>query len=136
MPNFPTEDEAILSFLNRPSAQKPDAKSGPRLLVFDPSADLCAFARSVLSQRGFDVRTTCAFGDAKILLRVDRVDFVLVGPGTPQLPADAAARDLAALAPRASLLQLAPDFKSRDALEATETLLQLFGIDSSPHLSA
>lgn len=128
IPNFATEDEAIMAFLNRASPPRTDAKHGPRLLVFDPSADLCVFARSVLSQRGFDVRTTCAFGDAKLLLRAGPVDYVLVGPGTPQLPADTAARDLASIAPRASVLQLGADFKSHDALTATETLLELFGI--------
>jgi hypothetical protein len=34
---------------------------------------------------------------------------------------------LRALAPKATALQLAADFKSRDALEAFDALLQLFG---------
>jgi anti-anti-sigma factor len=127
-PNFQTEDEAILSFQNRPSGARSDATRGPRLLVFDPSADLCIFARSVLSRHGFDVRTTCAFGDAKLLLRADQVDFVLVGPGTAQLPAERAARDLSAVAPQASVLQLAPDFMSHDATKAAQILLEVCGI--------
>jgi anti-anti-sigma factor len=133
IPNFETEEEAIVSFLNRAVAQRP-APSGPRLLVFDPSADLCSFARTVLSQHGYDVRTTCAFGDAKLLLRVDSVDYILVGPCSTQLPPDMAARDLAAIAPRASVLQLSPDFRSRDALEATEILLHLFGLSGTSQL--
>jgi hypothetical protein len=32
------------------------------------------------------------------------------------------------LMPKATTLQLAPDFKSRDALDATAVLLQLFGV--------
>jgi hypothetical protein len=35
---------------------------------------------------------------------------------------------LKALAPKATILQLAPGFKSRDAFEASSALLQLFGI--------
>lgn len=133
IPNFESEEEAIVSFLNRPVAQRP-AQSGPRLLIFDPSADLCTFARTVLTQHGYDVRTTCAFGDAKLLLRVDSVDYVLVGPCSSQLPPDTAARDLAALAPHASVLQLSPEFKSHGALEATEILLQLFGLSGASQL--
>lgn len=128
IPNFDTEDEAILSFHNRPSVTRSDASRGPRLLVFDPSADLCIFARTVLSRHGFDVRTTCAFGDAKLLLRTNQIDCVLVGPGTAQLRPDAVARDLSAVAPRASVLQLEPDFMSHDATKATQILLEVCGL--------
>lgn len=128
MPNFASEDEAIMSLLSRTSLPRPDTGNGPRVLVFDPSADLCTFARTVLAERGFTVRTTCSFGDAKLLLRVGHADFILVGPCNPQLPADIAARELAELAPRASIFQLGPDFKARDAMEATETLLEIFGL--------
>ncbi|HZQ44300.1 MAG TPA: STAS domain-containing protein [Acidobacteriaceae bacterium] len=133
IPTFANEDEAIQSFLGRPSPEKP-AEPGPRLLIFDPSADLCTFARTVLSQHGFSVRTTCSFSDAKLLLRVDRPDHILVGPCTTQLPSDTVAQELAAIAPQASILQLDSDFKSRDALEASQTLLQMFGITNSSQL--
>ncbi|HEY4010589.1 MAG TPA: STAS domain-containing protein [Acidobacteriaceae bacterium] len=136
MPNFATEDDAILSFMERGYAQPAAAKSARRLLIFDPSPDLCTFARSVLSSRGFDVRTTCAFGDAKLLLRVDPVEYILIGPGTPQIPAEMAAHELAALAPGASVLQLGADFKSRDALDATQSLIQMFGIGGGSPASA
>lgn len=134
IPNFDTEDEAILSFQNRAAATTSDARRGPRLLVFDPSPDLCIFARSILSRHGFDVRTTCAFGDAKLLLRADQVDFVLVGPGTAQLPPEVAARDLSAAAPRASILQLGTDFMSHDATKATEILLEVCGLSGTSQL--
>ncbi len=126
IPNFESEDEAILAFLDRAPAQTSEAERGPRLLVFDPSADLCTFVRTILSQRGFSVQTTCSFGDAKLLLRVDRADYILVGPCSVQLPPEMAVRGLAAIAPQASILQLSSDFKSHDALEATQLLLQMF----------
>lgn len=125
---YPTEEEAILSFLKQHASQKPEEKRGVKLLVFDPSADLCAFVRTVLTQHGFDVRTTCSFRDAKILLKVDEVDYILVGPGTPQLSSESVTSELRAMAPKASALQLAADFKSRDAIEASQTLLQMLGV--------
>jgi anti-anti-sigma factor len=136
IPNFENEDEAILAFHDRAPAQKSEVERGPRLLIFDPSADLCTFARTVLSQRGFNVRTTCSFGDAKLLLRVDRADYILVGPCSAQLPPEMAARGLAAIAPQASILQLGSDFKSHDALEATELLLQMFGMGGTSQTPA
>jgi anti-anti-sigma factor len=133
IPNFADEDEAILSFLGTATAERPSER-GPRLLVFDPSADLCLFARTILAHRGFSVRTTCSFGDAKLLLRVDRADFILVGPCNAQLPPAIVASELAALAPQASIMQLDADFKSRDALQASESLLQMFGVSGASQL--
>jgi anti-anti-sigma factor len=123
----PTEEDAILSFLKQPSAQKAQEKLGPRVLVLDQSADLCAFVRTVLMQRGFDVKSASYIHDAKILLQVDDVDYILVGPDTPQLCSETVVGSLRALAPRAAALQLGADFMCRDALEATEALLQMFG---------
>ena len=101
------------------------------MLVLDESADLCVFVRTVLSRHGYDVRSTCSFRDAKILLNADGVDYILVGPGTPQLPAETVLRSLTALAPKATALHLDADFKIRDAQEATDALLQMFGVSSA-----
>jgi hypothetical protein len=126
--SFESEDEAILAFADGAPARRARAEQGPSLLIFDPSPDLCTFARTVLAQHGFDVRTTCSFGDAKLLLRVDPADYILVGPCNTQMPSEMAARGLAAIAPAASILQLDSDFKSHDALQATGILLQMFSI--------
>jgi anti-anti-sigma factor len=127
LPSYPTEEEAILSFLKQRSLEDAQARRGPRVLVVDESADLCVFVRSVLIRHGYDVKTSCSFRDAKILLQVDEVDYIVVGPGTPQLSAEAILSSLTALAPRASALRLDADFKLRDALAATDSLLQMFG---------
>ena len=124
--SFDTEEEAILAFADGAPARRREVGQGPSLLIFDPSPDLCTFARSVLSQHGYNVRTTCSFGDAKLLLRVDPADYILIGPCNAQLPPEMASRGLAAIAPKASVLHLEPDFKSHDALQATEILLQIF----------
>jgi hypothetical protein len=51
-----------------------------------------------------------------------------VGPGSPQLPAETVVRSLTALAPTAKVMLLEADFKIRDAQEATDALLQMFGV--------
>jgi hypothetical protein len=81
----------------------------------------------VLLQHGYDVRSTCSFRDAKILLQVDTVDYILVGPGTLLLPSETILNSLKALAPKATALKLDADFRGRDANEASEALLQMFG---------
>jgi anti-anti-sigma factor len=127
LPVHPTEDEAILSFLDRPMDQKSQGKAGPRVLVLDQSADLCSFVRTVLMQHGFEVKSASYFKDARILLQVDHVDYILVGPDSEQFCYTTILGSLRALAPKATALQLAADFKSHDALAASEALLQLFG---------
>jgi anti-anti-sigma factor len=132
--SYPTEEDAIQSFLKQDSPQTAEEKRGLSVLVFDPAADLCMFVRTVLAQHGFDVKMSCSFRDAKVLLRVDQVDYILVGPGTLQLPSETVANELSALAPKASALQLSADFKSHDAIQATETLLHMFGVSSTPQI--
>jgi anti-anti-sigma factor len=122
---YDTEEAAILSFLERQPTQHIE-KHGTRVLFFDQSPDLCAFVRAVLTQHGFDVKWTCNYGDAKILLRVEDVEYILVGPGTPQLPSETSLRGLRAIAPRTAAFHLPSDFKVQDAHLATEALLALF----------
>lgn len=129
--SYPTEEEAILSFLKQRSAQEAQGKRGARVLVVEESGDLCVFVRTVLMQHGFDVKSTCSFRDAKLLLRVDEVDYILVGPGGPQLSSETVLRSLTALAPRATALRLDAEFKSCDAREATDALLQMFGANGA-----
>jgi anti-anti-sigma factor len=128
---FPTEEEAILSFLHRRPADALPEKRGPRVLVVDESVDLCVFVRTVLQHHGFDVRSFSLFRDAEIILQADPFDYILVGPGTIQRPADSSLKSLAALAPRAVPLRLDDDFKIRDAEEATDALLELFQVRPS-----
>jgi anti-anti-sigma factor len=129
---YPTEDGATLSFVDRPVDRKTVGKAGPRVLVLDQSADLCSFVTTVLMQHGFDVKSANYFQDAKILLQVDHADYILIGPDTAHFCSETVLGSLKALAPKATTLQLAADFKSRDALEASEALLQLF--EAQQHL--
>jgi anti-anti-sigma factor len=125
--SYATEEEAIVSFLKQRTAGEAQANGGPRVLVFDESADLCVFVRTVLTGRGYDVRSTCSFRDAKTLLGVDGVEYIVVGPSTPRLSAESVVAALTALSPKAKTLRLDAEFKLRDAREATNALLQMFG---------
>jgi PleD family two-component response regulator len=100
LPSYPTEEEAILSFLKQSPTQEAQSRSGPRVLIVDESADLCVFVRTALTQHGFNVKSTRTFRDAKILLQVDTVDYLLIGHGTPQLSSETVLRSLTALAQR------------------------------------
>ncbi len=127
-----TEEDAILSFLKQRIEPKVESRPSSRVLFYGSSGDLCVFVKAVLDQHGFEVRSTNNFGDAKILLRADAVDFILVGPCTPQLSAEMALQSLQPLAPTAAALRLDADFHSLDAHEATEALLRLFNSTTKP----
>src|ERR1700742_751045 len=120
LPSYATEEDAIVSFLKQRSAEEAQAKRGARVIVVDESPDLCTFVRTVLTQHGYDVKSTCSFRDAKILLEVDSVEYIVVGPGNPQLSSETVLKTLTGLAPAAKAMQLAADFRIRDAREATD----------------
>ena len=125
---YATEEEAIASFLTQPSAQAAPGKAAAKVLVLDQSADLCAFVKTVLTAHGFDVRSASLVRDARVLLQVEKVDYILLSADSPQLCSESVVGSLKSLAPKAAALQLAADFKKRDALDATSTLLDLFGV--------
>lgn len=126
--SYPTEQEAVQSFLAAQTAQSTAAKCGATLLVFDPSADLCVFMRSVLASHGFDVRTVCSLRDAKLLLRVDAVDYILIGPGTPQLLPEFTAQELSAISPKASVLHFGSNLDPHNPANVTASVLQMLGV--------
>jgi anti-anti-sigma factor len=124
---YATEGEAIRSFLEQPVGAAVLQRRGPRVLFVDESAEFCVFVTSVLRPYGLDVRSASK-RDARVLLQVDGADYILVGPGTPQLPAETVLRSLASLAPKAAALHLNDDFKTLDAQTAAAALLSLFSL--------
>lgn len=129
--SFPTEEEAILSYLRQPPPKDAQTGDGPRVLFVDESPDLCVFVRTVLMRHGFDVQSHCLLRDAKLLLQIDNVDYILAGPSSYQRPSETVLGALTPLAPKAVALHLDDDFKNRDAEEATAALLQLFKLQPS-----
>jgi anti-anti-sigma factor len=124
--SYASEQDAILSFLRQPAAPGEGDYSGHHVLVVDRSPDLGAFVRAVLGRRGYDVRLASLVSDAKILLQVQPVEYILVGPGTPQLPAATILASLKSIAPQAIALQLTPEFRTFDAHQAAELLIEMF----------
>jgi len=124
---YPTEEDAMASFVRGCSPRETAPMAGPRVLVLDESADMCTFLTAVLTQLGFAVESATCFWDARILLDVDAADYILLGPDAPKLPVKNVASALKVLAPEACVLQLDRDFKFQDALESTEVLLDMFG---------
>ncbi len=129
---FSSEQEAISSYSSGSAARRAEEHGGRRVLAFDPSPDLCAFVRTVLTQHHFTVRTCSILQDAKIVLRSNPTEILLVGPGSAHLSSDAIAQSLTAVVPQATVFRLPPQFKTQNAQEATSTLLQLFGLAQPP----
>ena len=128
---FSSEEDALASFRKLGSVPKLPTAHGTRLLVFDPSPNLCVFLRSVLSCHGFEVRSATTLREAEVLLSAQPAEILLIGPGTAQLHPEMAAAALASASPGALTLQLPPGFKSLDAAQATEALLGLFAADEA-----
>jgi len=133
---YATEQDAISSFSKKASTQNTQGCGGPRVLVVDSSPDLCVFIRSVLSQHGFDVKSTNLVRDAKTMLLVGDIDVILIGPSTPQLSSETVAQSLEAVAPNVKMLQLGADFKRHHAHEAAQILLEMFELPGSTKQSA
>ncbi len=126
LPCSPTEQEVVVSFLHQSLASDSQGQPGRRVLVVDRSRDLGAFVRAVLTQHGYEVHSASLVADAKILLQVHPVDYIVVGHGTPQMPSEQVLAALKNLAPRATALQLTKEFRSFDAHQAAEVLLEMF----------
>jgi anti-anti-sigma factor len=126
MPVDASEEESIAALLEHRPAQASQEKPGPRVLLLHPSLDICAFISAVLRQHGFDVRPTCLLSDARIVLGVEAVDYLLVGAGSSQFSVETALATLMPRAPKAIVLRLEDDFNVRDADQASVTLLRMF----------
>ncbi|MGA7885334.1 MAG: STAS domain-containing protein, partial [Acidobacteriaceae bacterium] len=112
---YPTEEDAVLSFLKEHPPQTTRPQHGLRVLMVDESANVCAFVRTVLVEHGYDVRSTSSFRDARTLLQAEEVDYILVGPGNPQLSPETIMGSLKKLAPKAAAFHLGADYRSRNA---------------------
>jgi anti-anti-sigma factor len=133
---FATEHEAVHSFLTQDAANIPVPQSGRRVLVVDRSPDLGAFVRAVLTQYGYEVKSASLISDARVLLQCEPVDYILVGPGSPQMPSATALAALKNLAPQATALELTREFRTFDAKQAAEILLEMFQSGAGSQLAS
>lgn len=123
---YSSEDEAILSFLRQPFAEKAPDQPGHRVLVIDRSPEIGALVRAVLTQHGYQVKTVSLVSDARMLLNFHEVDYILFGPATTEAAAKDGAVSLRSLAPKAVPLSLKAEFATCDACQAAEVLLGMF----------
>jgi anti-anti-sigma factor len=122
---YDSEEAAIVSFLKEPAFRTSDTKSaGPLVLFLDESPDLCAFVRTLLNGHGYEVLSTCRLYDARTLLKAAKVDYVVLGPDSSQLPHDNVVASLKSLAPEATTVLLGAGFKLGDPEHAGFELLQ------------
>ena len=120
---YPSEEAAILSFMENQPAPATSNCAGSCVMIVDQSLDFAAFVSTLLAQHGCDVKLASLISDAKILLRFQSVDTILLGSGPS--PAANMAPILQAVAPKAKILPLDPALHTRDAAEAATELLQL-----------
>lgn len=120
---YPSEEAAILSFMESQPAPTASNCASCCVMIVDQSLNFAAFVSTLLSQHGCDVKLASLISDAKILLRFQSVDTILLGSGPS--PAANMAPILQAVAPGAKILSLDPALHTRNAEEAAAELLQL-----------
>jgi len=124
---FSSETEAVVSF-RKPTAEVSRPPSPAARIVFlDQSPDVCAFVRTMLSSHGYEVLSVTRVADARILLKAGNTDVLMLGPNTPysNFEGDSLITSLAALAPKARVIELDKQFQFSAAEEAGAALLQL-----------
>jgi anti-sigma B factor antagonist len=122
---FPREDDAVLSFLEKPDRPATVPCAAGCVLLIDQSPDFCAFAGALLTQHGYDVKLASLVRDARILLMIEKPNFILVGPSTRPDALDQTIATFRTLAPTARVLPIDPALKTDDPHRAAEILLQM-----------
>jgi anti-sigma B factor antagonist len=127
---FPTEDEAVLSFLEKPAGTACVPCAAGCVVLVDQSPDFCAFAAALLTQHAYEVKAASLVRDARILLMIEKPNFILVGPSTRPDALDQTLATFRNLAPSAKVLAVDPALKTQEPHRAGEILLQM--LTSSP----
>lgn len=118
---YTSEYNAIASFFLRGAPGEKHPALAGTVLFLEPSDDLCAFARTVLRQHGYEVLTTDSLSDAQLMAQAAQPSVVLVGPRgaeTADLPA------LQVIVPQARTVTLAAGFSQSDPRQAAAALLK------------
>jgi anti-anti-sigma factor len=134
---FPTEDDALLSFLQRAADAPGNHCPAGSVLLVEQTPDFCAFTSALLTQHGYSVKIASVVRDARILLMVNKFDFILAGPSTRPDALETTLGTFRSLAPKAKVLAIEPAMKGLDPHHAGDSLLQLLGAGlASPTKSA
>lgn len=124
---FPSDREAVLSYRNATAEVSTPAEPKARIIFLDQSSDLCIFVRTVLAAHGYEVLSTTLVSEARILLKAGNTDVLMLGPNTSHFKFDGPSlvASLAALAPKATIIELGEQFDTSEAGQAGTLLLQL-----------
>jgi len=118
-----SEENALAAFYRPVSSTEVAASRGPNILCLDSNIDVLAYLREFLRRAGYEVQTTDRISDATLLMKVTRIDLLLVGPdkvvstASPQAFQNACAK--------IPVVELGSDFSTRHAGEAGEALLSM-----------
>lgn len=130
---YTSDYNAIASFFVRGVPGEEPREFSATVLFFDQSDDLCAFARSVLRQHGYEVLTTNNFSDAHLLAQAAQPSVILVGRMAAELEDCAVVPTLQGAAPNAATVTLPEDFGQSDPLRASTTLVNAAGQGKPAH---
>ena len=124
LPTHSSEGEAMEAFDKR----SPDQHMGlsrPSILCIDPSNDLLAYVRALLTNSGYEVHLAWNLADARQLVSAMKPKLLICGAGILELPtAVAAIERFRQSGPNVQVLHLPPDFSTAEAGQAGADLVK------------
>jgi anti-sigma B factor antagonist len=121
---YTSDYNAIASFFVRAAPGDERHDFTRTVLFFDPSDDVCAFARSVLGQQGYEVLTTNSVAEAQLLAQAAGPSAILATPQAAEQGSEALLPELRAAAPDVPLTILPADFGQKLPDDAAAALLK------------
>ncbi len=121
---YTSDYNAIASFFVRGVPGEESREFTATVLFHDSSEDLCAFARSVLGQHGYEVLTTNSISDAQLLAQAAGPSVILVGPRVAERENEGGVPALQAAAPDAAVVTLPANFGQSYANDGAAALLK------------
>ena len=118
-------DEAVVAFCQGSTSEGASDQWRTDVLCVEQSADVLAFVREVLKQAGFGVVTTNNLPDALTLLNAMRPKVIVMGADLRAARNTRTAESFNHRADARAVVELPPDFSSRDAGEAGQHVIDL-----------
>lgn len=124
-PAYATEAQAIAAFSSAPrTPSEPIGSSKTVIVCVDPSSDLLAGLKALLSGSGYEVFTTRYVGEASTLVNAMRPKVVICGPGMMAIPtAPAVIEKFQRSGGNLQIMHLPSDFQSTEAGQAGQELV-------------
>lgn len=118
-----SEEKALAAFYQPAASTASPAPRGPNILCLDSNIDVLAYLREFLRRAGYEVQTTDRISDAMLLMRVTRIDLLLVGPD--KVASTASPQAFQNACAKIPVVELGSDFSTRCAGEAGSALLEM-----------